>query len=67
MGKYSNKIIKKILGLRLHCYLLLWNIDRICYAALKMFKLFDSTIVDSSDDDDEMEYFFGNPGGETDW
>ena len=37
MDKYDSYIIQKIMFLRLHCYLLLWNIHRIYNAALKMF------------------------------
>ena len=44
-----------ILLLRLHYYLMLWRIHRIYYAALKMFKIFDSIPVDSSDDEDEID------------
>ena len=32
------------------------DIHRIYYAALKMFKIFDSTAVDSRDYEDEMDY-----------
>ena len=42
--------------LRFHYYLLQWTIHRIYYATLKMFKIFDSTAVHSSDDEDEMGY-----------
>ena len=56
MGKYDSYIIKKIQLLRLHYYLLLWSIDRIYYAALKMFEIFDSSAVDSKHDEDEMDY-----------
>ena len=38
--------------LRLHYHLLLW---RIYYAAPKRFKIYDSTAVDSSDDEDEID------------
>ena len=56
MGKYDSYIIQKILFfLRLHYYFLLWSIHRIYYAVLKMFKIFDSTAVDSKDDEDEMD------------
>ena len=34
----------------------MWSIHRIYNAALKMFKIFDSTTVDSSDDEDGMDY-----------
>ena len=39
--------------LRLHYYLLLWSIHRTYYAAIKMFKKYDSTTVDSNDDEDQ--------------
>ena len=56
MGKYgSYVIIQRILCLRIHCYILLWSIHRICYAALKMFKIYYLTVADSSDDADEMD------------
>ena len=32
-----------------------------------MFKIFDSTAVDSNDDEDEMKYLSESSGGETDW
>ena len=56
MGKYDSYIIKKFCFLKLHYYFLLWSIHKIYYAALKMFKIFDSTAVDSKDDEDEMDY-----------
>ena len=46
---------------------LLWSIHRSYYAAPKMFKIFDSTAVDSSDDEDEMDYSSESQGGEIDW
>ena len=49
---------------RLHYHLLLW---RIYYAAPKRFKIYDSTAVDSSDDEDEMDYLSENSGSEADW
>ena len=52
--------------LRLHYYLLLWSIQRIYYAALKMFKIYDSAAVDSNDDKDEMDYLSESSGGEAD-
>ena len=67
MGKYDSYIIQKILFLRLHYYLLLWSIHRIFYAALTMFKTFDSIAVDSNDDEDEKDYLSESSGCETDW
>ena len=49
-------LFKRFCILRLHYYLLLWSVRRIYYAALKMFKIFDSSTVDSKDDKDEMDY-----------
>ena len=49
-------LFKRFCILRLHYYLLLWSIRRIYYAALKMFKIFDLSAVDSKDDEDEMDY-----------
>ena len=40
----------------------------IYYTALKMFKIYDTTAVDSnSDEDDEMDYSSEISGGEADW
>ena len=36
-------------------------------AAVKMFKIYDSTAVDSNDDEDGMDYLSESSGGETDW
>ena len=36
-------------------------------AALKMFKIYDSTAVDPSDDEDDMDYLSESSGGEADW
>ena len=36
-------------------------------AALKMFKIYESTAVDSSDDKDDMDYLPESSGGEADW
>ena len=55
MGKHDSYIIQKILFLKLYYYLLLWSIHRIYYAALKMFKIYDMTDVDSSADEDAMK------------
>ena len=60
-------LLKRFCFLKLHYYLLQWSIHRIYYAALKMFKIFDSTAVDSNDDEDEMDYLPESSGGETDW
>ena len=54
---------KRFCFLMLHYYLLLW---RIYYAALKRFKIYDSTAVDSSDDLDEMDYLSKSSGSEAD-
>ena len=67
MCKYDSYIIQKTLFLRLHYHLLLWSIHRIHYAAIKMFKISDSTAVDSSDDEDEVDYLSVSSGGEADW
>ena len=64
MNKCDSYIIQKILFLRPHYYLLLW---RIYYAALKSFKIYDSTAVDSSDDEDEIDYLSETSDSETDW
>ena len=55
MGKYDSYIIREILFVRPHYYLLLWSIHRIYYAALKMFKIYDSTDVDSNNEN-EIDY-----------
>ena len=67
MGKCDSCIIQKIMFLWLHYYLLLWSIQRIYNASLKMFKIFDSTAVDSSDDEDGMDYLSENFSSEVDW
>ena len=67
MGKNDSYIIKRFCSLRLHYYLLLWSICRIYYAAPEMLKISDSTAVDSSDDDDEMDYSSESYDGEIDW
>ena len=46
---------------------MLWSIHGIYYAALKMFEIYDSTAVDSNDDEDEMDYLSERSGGEADW
>ena len=43
------------------------SILRIYYAALKMFKIFDSTAVDFNDDEDEMDYLSESSKSESDW
>ena len=63
MGKYDSYIIQNILFLILHHYHLLW---RIYYAALNRFKIYDSTAVDSSHDEDEMDYLSESSGSEAD-
>ena len=45
-------------------YLLLW---RTYYVVLKRFKVYDSTAVDSNDDEDEIDYLPESSGGEADW
>ena len=37
------------------------------YAALQRFKIYDSTFVDSSDGEDEMDYSAETSGSESDW
>ena len=37
------------------------------YIIEKMFKIFDSTTADFSDDEDEMDYLSDSSGGQTDW
>ena len=32
-----------------------------------MFKIYDSTTVDSNDDEDKMDYLSESTGGEADW
>ena len=64
MSKYDSCIIQRILFLMLHYYLLLWSIQRIYYAALKMFKKYDGTYVASDEMDHTSE---SSGGGETDW
>ena len=56
MGKYDSYVIHKIMFFKASVLFLLWSVHRIYYAASKMFKIFDSTTVDSKDDEDEMEY-----------
>ena len=36
-------------------------------AAVKMFKIYDSTTVDSNNDEDGMDYLSESSGGEADW
>ena len=60
-------LFKRLCFSRLCYHLLLWGIHRIYYAALKMFKIHDSTAVVSSDDDDEMDHLSESSGGEYDW
>ena len=36
-------------------------------ASVKMFKIYDSTAVNSSDDEDRMDYLSESSGGEADW
>ena len=66
MGKSDSYIILKILFLSLHYYISLWSIHRIYYAALKMFKICDSTAVDPRDDEDEMDYLSESSGNDVD-
>ena len=40
---------------------------RIYYAALKIFKIYDSTTFDFSDDEDRMDHLSKSSGGEADW
>ena len=52
MGKYDSYIIQKILFFK--APLLSFTVEKF-YAALKRFKIYDSTAVDSSDDEDEID------------
>ena len=36
-------------------------------AAVKMFKIYDPTAIDSNDDENEMDYLSESSGGEVDW
>ena len=58
---------KRFCFLRLRYYFLLWSIHRIYYAALKVFKMYDSASVGSSDDEDEMDYLAESSGGGAHW
>ena len=58
---------KRFCFLRLHYYLLLWSVQRIYYAALKMLKIYDSTAVGSNDDEDEMDCLSESSVGEAHW
>ena len=61
MGKYDRYIIQKILS-----PLLSFTVENY-YAALKRFKIYDSTAVDSSDDEDEIDYLSESSGSEANW
>ena len=63
MDKHDSYIIPKIMFLRPHYYLLLWRI----YYALNRVEIYDSTAVDSSDDEDEMDYLSESFGSKADW
>ena len=63
MDKHDSYIIRKIMFLRLQYYLLLWRI----YYALNKVEIYDSTAVDSSDDEDEMDYLSERSRSEADW
>ena len=53
MGKYDSYIIQKILFLgSIIIFHVLWSSHRIYYAAINMFKIYDSNSVDSNDDED---------------
>ena len=60
-------LFKRFCFLMLHCYHLLWSIHRIYYALLEMFKVYDSTAVGSSVDEDKMDYSSESSGREADW
>ena len=60
-------LFKRFCFSRLHYYLLLWSIHTIYYAPLKLFEIYDSTTVDSSDDEDEMDYLIESSGGKVNW
>ena len=60
-------LFKRSCFLRLRYYRLLPSIHRMYYSALWMFKILDSTAVDSNDDEDEIDYLSESSGSETDW
>ena len=62
MDKHDSYILQKIMFLRLHYYLLLWRI----YYALNRVEIYDSTAVDSSDDEDDMDYLSESSESEAD-
>ena len=53
MGKYNSYIIQKILFFK--ATLLSFTVE-FYNLALKIFKIYDPSTVDSSDDEDEMDY-----------
>ena len=60
-------LFNRLCFIRFHYYSLLWSVHRIYYSALKMFEIYDSKAVDSSDDEDEMDYLSESSCGEADW
>ena len=64
MGKYDSYVIQMILFFK--APLLSFTVENY-YAALKRFKIYDSTVVDSSDDEDEIDYLSESSGSEADW
>ena len=66
MGKYDRYIIQKILA-PLSSFTV-ESIHRIYFAALKMFKIYDSiVVVDSNDNEDEIDFLSESSGVEADW
>ena len=64
MGKYDSYIIQKILFFK--APLLYFTVENY-YAAIKRFKIYDSTAVNSSDVGDEIDYLSESSGSEADW
>ena len=59
-------LFERFCFLKQHYYLLLSSIPRIYNPALKIFKIYVSTAVDSNNDEDEMDYLSAS-GGDADW
>ena len=55
MGKYKAVLFKRLF-FKAALLSLLWSSHRIYIPALQIFKIYDPTSVDSSDDEDEMDY-----------
>ena len=60
-------LLKRFCLSTLYYYLLLWSVHRIYHAALKMFKIYNSTAVDSNDDQNQTDYSSDSSGSEADW